>query len=137
MIGTALWTRNNAAVVYPCHAVIVTLQIQTGEQRFFIGHTDKVSALAFNGDSTLLASAQAGPLSVVRLWDFSTGTCLSLFKTHVRSLFSLSFVCSKSGHVLEVDYKNVCVRSVRRLLPAEPQGCPRQDRAGRRVCRQG
>ncbi|XP_074014459.1 WD repeat-containing protein 90 [Numenius arquata] len=239
----ALWTRNNAAVVYPCHAVIVILQIQTGEQRFFIGHTDKVSALAFNGDSTLLASAQAGPLSVVRLWDFSTGTCLSLFKTHVRSLFSLSFsysgavlcgvgkdghgktmvvvwkaaqvtrggevavlakahtdvdiqalkialfddtrmvscgrdnirlwrvrsgalrscpinlgeyhsleftdlafeeghtaerepeertlfVCSKSGHVLEVDYKNVCVRSVRRLLPAEPRGCPRQDRAG-------
>uniref|UniRef100_A0A8C3KEF7 WD repeat-containing protein 90 n=1 Tax=Calidris pygmaea TaxID=425635 RepID=A0A8C3KEF7_9CHAR len=227
----ALWTRNNAAVVYPCHAVIVTLQIQTGEQRFFVGHTDKVSALAFNRDSTLLASAQAGPLSVVRLWGFSTGTCLSLFKTHVRSLFSLSFsysggvlcgvgkdghgktmvvvwntaqvtrggevavlakahtdvdiqalkvaffddtrmvscgrdsirlwrvrsgalrscpvnlgeyhsleftdlafedghlalpaaglfVCSKSGHVLEVDYKNVCVRSVRRLLPAEPR----------------
>lgn len=38
-----LWTQNNAAVVYPCHAVIVTLQIQTGEQRFFTGHTDKVS----------------------------------------------------------------------------------------------
>lgn len=39
----ALWTRNNTAVVYPCHAIIVTLQIQTREQRFFIGHTDKVS----------------------------------------------------------------------------------------------
>ncbi|KGL85799.1 WD repeat-containing protein 90, partial [Charadrius vociferus] len=230
----ALWTRNNAAVVYPCHAVIVTLQIRTGEQRFFLGHTDKVSALAFNGNSTLLASAQAGPLSVVRLWDFPTGSCLSVFKTHVRSLLSLSFsysgavlcgvgkdghgktmvvvwnvaqvtrggevallakahtdvdiqalkiaffddtrmvscgrdnvrlwrvrsgalrscpvslgeyhsleftdlafeeghaaerepedrtlfVCSKSGHVLEVDYKNVCMRSVRRLLPAQPR----------------
>lgn len=43
----ALWTQNNAAVVYPCHAVIVTLQIQTGEQRFFIGHTDKVSVTLF------------------------------------------------------------------------------------------
>ncbi|KFZ61612.1 WD repeat-containing protein 90, partial [Podiceps cristatus] len=238
-----LWTRDNAAVVYPCHAVIVTLQIRTGEQRFFIGHTDKVSALAFNGNSTLLASAQAGPLSVVRLWDFPTGSCLSVFKTHVRSLSSLSFsysgailcgvgkdghsktmvvvwnaaqvtcggevamlakahtdvdiqalkiaffddtrmvscgrdnvrlwrvrsgalrscpvslgeyhsleftdlafeeghaaerepedrtlfVCSKSGHVLEVDYKNVCMRSARRLLPAQPQGCRRQDKAG-------
>ncbi|KAM6299212.1 WD repeat-containing protein 90 [Aegotheles albertisi] len=230
----ALWTQNNAAVVYPCHAVIVTMQIQTGEQRFFIGHTEKVSALAFNGSSTLLASAQSGPLSVGRLWDFPTGTCLSVFKTHVRSLSSLSFsysgavlcgvgkdehgktvvvvwnaaqvtrggevavlakahtdvdiqalkiaffddtrmvscgrdnirlwrvrsgalrscpvglgeyhsleftdlafeeghvaerepedrtlfVCSKSGHVLEVDYKKVCVRSARRLLPAQPQ----------------
>ncbi|XP_074742639.1 WD repeat-containing protein 90 isoform X2 [Strix uralensis] len=238
-----LWTQDNAAVVYPCHAVIVTLQIQTGEQRFFIGHTDKVSALAFNGNSTLLASAQAGALSVVRLWDFPTGSCLSVFKTHVQSLLSLSFsysgavlcgvgkdghgktmvvvwnaaqvtrggevavlakahtdvdiqalkiaffddrrmvscgrdnvrlwrvrsgalrscpvnlgeyhsleftdlafeeghaaerepedrtlfVCSKSGHVLEVDYKNVCMRSARRLLPAQPQGCQQQDKAG-------
>uniref|UniRef100_A0A8B9M989 WD repeat-containing protein 90 n=1 Tax=Accipiter nisus TaxID=211598 RepID=A0A8B9M989_9AVES len=235
-----LWTRNNAAVVYPCHAVIVTLQIQTGEQRFFTGHTDKVSALAFNGNSTLLASAQAGSPSVVRLWDFPTGSCLSVFKTHVHSLSSLSFsysgavlcgvgkdghgktmvvvwntaqvtrggevavlakahtdvdiqalkiaffddtrmvscgrdnvrlwrvrsgalrscpinlgeyhsleftdlafeeghtaelsflysfVCSKSGHVLEVDYKNVCMKSVRRLLPAQPQGCQWQDKA--------
>ncbi|XP_010121618.1 PREDICTED: LOW QUALITY PROTEIN: WD repeat-containing protein 90, partial [Chlamydotis macqueenii] len=239
----ALWTPNNTAVVYPCHAVIVTLQLRTGEQRFFVGHTDKVSALAFNGNSTLLASAQAGPQSVVRLWDFLTGSCLSVFKTHVRSLLSLSFsysgavlcgvgkdghgktmvvvwntaqvthggevavlakahtdvdiqalkiaffddtrmvscgrdnirlwrvrsgalrscpvnlgeyhsleftdlafeeghaaerepedrtlfVCSKSGHVLEVDYKNVCMRSARRLLPAQPRGCQRQDKAG-------
>ncbi|KAM6407489.1 WD repeat-containing protein 90 [Rhynochetos jubatus] len=234
----ALWTHDNSAVVYPCHAVIVTLQIQTGEQRFFIGHTDKVSALAFNGNSTLLASVQAGPLSVGRLWDFRAGSCLSVFKTPVCSLLSLSFshsgailcgvgkdghgktmvvvwnaaqvtrggevamlakahtdvdiqalkiaffddtrmvscgrdnvrlwrvrngalrscpvslgeyhsleftdlafegghvaerepedrtlfVCSKSGHVLEVDYKNVCMRSARRLLPAQ-----RQDKAG-------
>ncbi|XP_064528587.1 WD repeat-containing protein 90 isoform X6 [Pseudopipra pipra] len=94
----ALWTHNNAAVVYPCHAVIVTLQLRTGEQRFFLGHTDKVSALAFNGSSTLLASAQAGPRGVGRLWDFRTGTCLAVFKTHVHSLWSLSF--SRSGAVL-------------------------------------
>ncbi|XP_009875977.1 PREDICTED: WD repeat-containing protein 90, partial [Apaloderma vittatum] len=236
----ALWTQDNAAVVYPCHAIIVTLQIRTGEQRFFIGHTDKVSALAFNGNSTLLASAQAGPLSVVRLWDFPRGSCLAVFKTHVHSLLSLSFshsgailcgvgkdehgktmvvvwnaaevtcggdvamlakahtdvdiqalkiaffddtrmvscgrdnvrlwrvrsgalrscpvnlgeyhsleftdlafeeghtamretedrtlfVCSKSGHILEVDYKNVSIRNMRRLLPAWPQ---RQEKAG-------
>ncbi|XP_071427702.1 WD repeat-containing protein 90 [Pithys albifrons albifrons] len=229
----ALWTQDNTAVVYPCHAVIVTLQVRTGEQRFFLGHTDKVSALAFNGSSTLLASAQAGPRSLGRLWDFPTGTCLSVFKTNVHSLWSLSFshsgavlcgvgkdghgktlvvvwstaqvtrgagvavlakahtdvdiqalkiaffdetrmvscgrdnirlwrvrrgalrscpvslgkyhsleftdlafeegpvaapepedrslfVCSKSGHVLEVDYKNVSVRSARQLLPAQP-----------------
>ncbi|XP_062444576.1 WD repeat-containing protein 90 [Rhea pennata] len=240
----ALWTQNNSAVVYPCHAVIVTMQIQTGEQRFFIGHTDKVSALAFNGNSTLLASAQTGPLSVVRLWEFPKGNCLSVFKTHVRSLTSLSFsysgavlcgigkdghgkmmvivwntaqvtrgrevvvlakahtdvdiqtlkiaffddtsllcnrmvscgrdnvrlwrvrsgalrscpvnlgeyhsleftdlafeeghsaerepedrtlfVCSKSGHILEIDYKNVCIRSARQLLPSQP--CHQQEK---------
>uniref|UniRef100_A0A8C3DA31 WD repeat-containing protein 90 n=1 Tax=Corvus moneduloides TaxID=1196302 RepID=A0A8C3DA31_CORMO len=229
----ALWTRDSTAVVYPCHAVIVALLLKTGEQRFFLGHTDKVSVLAFSGSSTLLASAQAGPRGVGRLWDFPTGTCLCLFKTYLQSLVSLSFshsgavlcgvgkdvhsktmvvvwntaqatrgggvtvlakahtdvdiqamkiaffddtrmvscgrdnirlwrvrsgalrscpvslgeyhsldftdlafeegperepeeralfVCSRSGHVLEVDYKNVCVQSARRLLPAQPQG---------------
>ncbi|KAM9015938.1 WD repeat-containing protein 90 isoform 1-T1 [Ara ararauna] len=238
----ALWAQNNTAVVYPCHAVIVTLQIHSRKQRFFIGHTDKVSALAFNGSSTLLASAQAGPRSTVRLWDFPTGSCLSVFKTHVHSLLSLSFsysgailcgvgkdghgktmvvvwntaqvtqggevavlakahtdvdiqalkvtsfddtrmvscgwdnirlwrvrsgvlrscpvnlgeyrsleftglafqerhaaeqeredhtffVCSKSGHILEVDYQSVSVRSVRRLLPAPFRDCQRLDKA--------
>uniref|UniRef100_A0A8C3V376 WD repeat-containing protein 90 n=1 Tax=Catharus ustulatus TaxID=91951 RepID=A0A8C3V376_CATUS len=228
----ALWTRDSTAVVYPCHAVIVALLLKTGEQRFFLGHTDKVSALAFSGSSTLLASAQTGPCSLGRLWDFPTGSCLCLFKTSLQSLVSLSFshsgavlcgvgkdvhsktmvmvwntaqvtrggsvtvlakahtdvdiqamkiaffddtrmvscgrdsirlwrvrngalrscpvalgeyhsldftdltfvatpccptkaelfVCSRSGHVLEVDYKNVCVRSARRLLPAQPRG---------------
>lgn len=35
--------------------------------------------------------------------------------------FLFSFVCSKSGHVLEVDYKHVCIRSARRLLPSQQQ----------------
>ncbi|XP_019348592.1 WD repeat-containing protein 90 isoform X3 [Alligator mississippiensis] len=94
----ALWTQNNSAVVYPCHAIIVTMQIGTGEQRFFIGHTDKVSALAFNGNSTMLASAQIGHLTMVRLWDFHKGKCLSMFKTHVNSVSSLSF--SHGGSIL-------------------------------------
>ncbi|OWK55855.1 WD repeat-containing protein 90 [Lonchura striata] len=177
----ALWTQDSTAVVYPCHAVIVTLLLKTGEQRFFLGHTDKVAALALGGSGTVLASAQAGPRSLGRLWDFPTGACLCLFKTYLQSLLCLRlvscgrdnirlwrvrsgalrscpvslgeyhsleftdlafeagpapepedralFVCSRSGHVLEVDYKNICVRSARRLLPAQPQG-DGQEQAG-------
>uniref|UniRef100_A0A8C0G718 WD repeat-containing protein 90 n=1 Tax=Chelonoidis abingdonii TaxID=106734 RepID=A0A8C0G718_CHEAB len=229
----ALWTKNSSAVVYPCHAIIITMQIETGEQRFFIGHTDKVSALAFNGNSTLLASAQMGHLSMVRLWDFQKGKCLSMFKTHVHSVSSLSlsysgavlcgigkdghgktmvvvwntaqvnqggevvvlakahtdvdiqtlkiaffddtrmvscgrdnvrlwrvrsgalrscpvnlgeyhsleftdlafekghsadFVCSKSGHILEIDYKNFTIRNARRLLPSQIQHSHRREK---------
>nr|XP_033770291.1 WD repeat-containing protein 90 isoform X1 [Geotrypetes seraphini] len=94
----ALWTKTGSTVVYPCHAVIVAMQIQTGEQKFFLGHTDKVSALAFNGNCTLLASAQTGNLSMVRLWHFMEGSCLSMFKTHVHSVSSLSF--SYTGAIL-------------------------------------
>ncbi|XP_056392449.1 WD repeat-containing protein 90 isoform X2 [Hyla sarda] len=94
----ALWTRAGCSVVFPCHAVIVVLDVESGEQRFFLGHTDKVAALAFNGSCTLLASAQTGTLSMVRLWDFEKGSCLAMFKTHANSVSSLSF--SHSGSVL-------------------------------------
>ncbi|XP_036890386.1 WD repeat-containing protein 90 isoform X1 [Sturnira hondurensis] len=94
----ALWTKDGAAVVYPCHAVIVVLRIDTREQCFFLGHTDKVSALALDGSSSLLASAQARPHSVLRLWDFQTRGCLSLFQSPVHNVCSLSF--SDSGALL-------------------------------------
>ncbi|XP_033092258.1 WD repeat-containing protein 90 isoform X3 [Trachypithecus francoisi] len=94
----ALWTPDGTAVVYPCHAVIVVLLVDTGQQRFFLGHTDKVSALALDGSSSLLASAQARTPSVMRLWDFQTGRCLCLFQSPVRVVCSLSF--SDSGALL-------------------------------------
>ncbi|XP_053550193.1 WD repeat-containing protein 90 [Bombina bombina] len=94
----ALWTHTGCSVVYPCHAVIVVLKVETGEQRFLLGHTDKVSSLAFNGSCTLLASAQTGTLSMIRLWHFQKGTCLAMFKTHSHSVSCLSF--SHSGSVL-------------------------------------
>ncbi|KAM9292263.1 WD repeat-containing protein 90-like, partial [Gastrophryne carolinensis] len=94
----ALWTHTGCSVVYPCHAVIVVLNVESGEQRFLLGHTDKVSALAFNGSCTLLASSQTGTLSMVRLWHFQKGTCLAMFKTHAHSVSYLSF--SHSGSVL-------------------------------------
>ncbi|KAF0881208.1 WDR90 protein, partial [Crocuta crocuta] len=120
----AVWTKDGAAVVYPCHAVIVVLCVDTREQRFFLGHTDKVgtacpsrgrlvptgwtpsltlpspqvSALALDGSSSLLASAQAGPASMLRLWDFQTRGCLSLSRSPVHTLCSLSF--SSSGVLL-------------------------------------
>ncbi|XP_045400730.1 WD repeat-containing protein 90 [Lemur catta] len=94
----ALWTKDGAAVVYPCHAAIVVLRIHTGEQRLLLGHTDKVSALALDGGGVLLASAQARPPCVLRLWDFQTGACLSLFRSPMQAVSVLSF--SGSGAVL-------------------------------------
>ncbi|XP_053132932.1 WD repeat-containing protein 90 [Hemicordylus capensis] len=93
----ALWAADGA-VVYPCHALIVAVDLDTGNQRFFAGHTDKVAALAFSGNRALLASAQAGQLSVVRLWDFPAGKGLSMFKTGMHSVSCLSF--SYNGNVL-------------------------------------
>ncbi|XP_055991072.1 WD repeat-containing protein 90 [Sorex fumeus] len=94
----ALWTRDGASVLYPCHAVIVLLHVQTREQRFFLGHTDEVSALALDGRSRLLASAQARFPSVLRLWDVCSARCLCLFHGPLHSMCSLSL--SDSGTLL-------------------------------------
>ncbi|KAK2180207.1 hypothetical protein NP493_453g01011 [Ridgeia piscesae] len=76
-----LWTSSGTMIVYPCHAVIVAMEASNGHQRFFVGHTDKT-----------------GCQSVVRVWKVQSTECLAMFKTHVHSLFSLSF--SHSGTVL-------------------------------------
>ncbi|KAJ8037449.1 WD repeat-containing protein 90 [Holothuria leucospilota] len=94
----ALWDQSGSHIVYPCHAVIVSMHITTGHQRFFIGHTDKVSALSFNSSCTLLASAQTGAQSIVRVWRYQSGDCLAMFRANAHSLHCLSF--SRSGAVL-------------------------------------
>ncbi|MED6241311.1 hypothetical protein ATANTOWER_008505 [Ataeniobius toweri] len=93
-----LWTKAGDAAVYPCHAIIVSMKILSNEQRFFIGHTDKISALTFNGNTTLLASAQSGTNSMVRVWNYNQGTCLTMFRGHAHSLCCLSF--SYGGGIL-------------------------------------
>lgn len=87
----ALWSSDGSTVVYPCHAVVIAMKVTNGHQRFFIGHTDKVSCVGLNGAGTLLASGQTGPLSVVRIWKFDTGECMAMTKTHAHSLHTLSF----------------------------------------------
>ncbi|KAF7708050.1 hypothetical protein HF521_017107 [Silurus meridionalis] len=89
-----MWARDGEDVVYPCHAIIISMNVSSGQQRFFIGHTDKVSALALDSGSSLLASAQTGTHCLLRLWSYSTGEALTVIKTHTHSLHSLSLSCT-------------------------------------------
>ncbi|XP_043083053.1 WD repeat-containing protein 90 isoform X2 [Puntigrus tetrazona] len=94
----AVWSADGEEVVYPCHAVIVIMAVSSRLQRFFIGHTDKVSALALNASSTLLASAQTGANSLIRLWSYRGGVCQTIIPTHTHALNLLRF--SQSGGAL-------------------------------------
>ncbi|XP_025111591.1 WD repeat-containing protein 90-like isoform X3 [Pomacea canaliculata] len=94
----ALWSSDRSTVIYPCHAVIVAMRISNGHQRFFIGHTGKVSCLSMNSSGTLLASGQTGQMGVVRVWKYQGCECLAICRTHANSLYCLSFSCS--GNVL-------------------------------------
>ncbi|XP_058250376.1 WD repeat-containing protein 90 isoform X2 [Hemibagrus wyckioides] len=93
-VRCAVWACDGEEVVYPCHAIIVSMKISSGHQRFFIGHTNKVSALALNSSASLLASAQTGTHCLVRLWSYRKGEALTIIRTHTHSLHSLSLSCS-------------------------------------------
>ncbi|CAF0756991.1 unnamed protein product [Adineta ricciae] len=75
-----LWTQDGNYVLYPSNAVVVQMHAETQQQLFFIGHTDKVSAIAFNGNSSLLATIQSGPNGILRLWKFETRRCICVVR---------------------------------------------------------
>ena len=47
-------------------------------QRFFMGHTAYICAVAVDGAAQMMASAQEGKEGVVRLWDFRSAACMSI-----------------------------------------------------------
>ncbi|XP_068672849.1 WD repeat-containing protein 90-like isoform X2 [Montipora foliosa] len=94
----ALWTKNGSCIVYPCHAIIVSIEISSGQQQFFMGHTDKVSALAFDGRTDILASAQTGSPSVIRVWKYQTRKCAAMFRAEIHNVHCISL--SYSGNIL-------------------------------------
>lgn len=49
-----------------------------GRQRYLLGHTTFVCALAASSNGELVASAQEGKDAVVRLWDVASCTCLAI-----------------------------------------------------------
>lgn len=42
LLCQVVWNSTGSLLVYPCHAVVVAMQANNGQQKFFVGHTDKV-----------------------------------------------------------------------------------------------
>ena len=40
--GQLVFGGDGESVIYPCHSLVVHMDIRTGTQRFYVGHTDKV-----------------------------------------------------------------------------------------------
>jgi hypothetical protein len=54
------WSHSSSWFIYPATSVIVALNPDTAEQRFFLGHTAPVCALQLSREHRLVASAQEG-----------------------------------------------------------------------------
>jgi len=59
-LNNLLWTQDGNYILYSSSSIVIQMHIETQQQWFFIGHTDKISAIAFNNNSSLLATIQTG-----------------------------------------------------------------------------
>ena len=67
------------------------MDVETNEQkRFFFGHSTAVCCFDVTQNGALLASAQEGKNSIVRIWEYQTGKCLSML-TMPSSLKQVTF----------------------------------------------
>ncbi len=73
------WPAHSDELVFAAGAAVVAMRADgSGTQRFFLGHTAHVVALAFDGEGALMATAQEGKQAVVRVWAFHSGQCVAV-----------------------------------------------------------
>ena len=51
-----------------------------------MNNTLQVSALAFDGQTDILASAQTGSPSVIRIWKYHSRKCTAMFRAEVHDV---------------------------------------------------
>ena len=88
-IGVMKWGPAGKEMVFASGAAVVAMDAAGERQRFFLGHTAHVVAMAFSSDGSILATAQEGHTALVRLWDFASGTCVGVLGEHHSGLTCL------------------------------------------------
>lgn len=82
-------------------------------QRFFLGHTAHVVAIAFDAEGAVMATAQEGKQAVIRLWDFKRGTCVAILNGEL----------SKPEEAVHVPETTSCLLAGLCLASGRPQCC--------------
>ena len=80
------------------------------QKRFYFGHSAPICCFDVSNDGTMLASAQEGKNSIIRVWEYSTARCIKMMTMPVTSLKCLSFShdgkylasCGKDSHNKEL-----------------------------------
>lgn len=92
----------NDGIIYHAAGACIFQDLSTGEQSFYLEHSDDVTALTINQNqkfSGLVASGQLGATAQIRVWDLtSKDTRATLQGPHQRGVCSLDF--SVSGRLL-------------------------------------
>lgn len=88
------WSRLHSenVVIFTSGGTLIAMDVDNNEQkRFFFGHSAPICCFDINANGILLASAQEGKNSIVRIWEYTTGRCISMVTMPVVTLKCLAF----------------------------------------------
>ncbi|CAF0801503.1 unnamed protein product [Didymodactylos carnosus] len=95
-----LWTHDGDYILYPSNALVIMMHIETRQQYFFIGHTDKVTSIALKVNSTLLATVQKGSNAILRIWKLESRRCIAVVKVPAIKLCAVDFALDSNSLVV-------------------------------------
>jgi WD repeat-containing protein 90 len=88
------WSRiaGENIVVFSSAGTLIAMDVETNQQkRFFFGHSAPICCFDIANHGSMLASAQEGKNSIIRVWDYHTARCLSMLTMPVVTMKCVSF----------------------------------------------
>ena len=73
------WSKiaNENVVLFTSCGSLIAMDVETNQQkRFFFGHSAPICCFDVAAHGGLIASAQEGKNSIIRIWDYHTARCL-------------------------------------------------------------
>ena len=89
--GNMLWTADSRSIIYSCSTNVICMNPDSNQQRFFLGHTEKVVVMALAPNDQLLATCQEGKKPTIRLWEVSAGECVAMLSAHGSDVHCIDF----------------------------------------------
>ena len=79
-------------VIFTSGGTLIAMDVESCTQkRFFFGHSAPICCFDVNANGALIASAQEGKNSIIRIWEYTSGRCISAITMPVNTLKCLAF----------------------------------------------
>lgn len=88
------WSKQEGenVVIFTSGGTLIAMDSESNQQkRFYFGHSAPICCFDLNAQGTMLASAQEGANSIIRVWDYATARCITMMTMPVTSLKCLCF----------------------------------------------